>query len=401
MNILQVFSLFSLSRGGGTADRVYKISRILSQRGHNVSIYTGDYALEQEYVNSLKKVTVYPFRSIIHLPGIQITPELILEASKNLNQFDIIHLHCQRSFQNIVLYHYAHKYGVPYIIDAHGSAPRIYRKKLKQLYDFIFGNKIYKDCSRFIADNELGVNEYEELGIERDRIELLPAAFTVEDFEHLPLHGKFRRDYNITEKHIVMFLGRIHWIKGIDFLVRAFHELYQKRNDILLVIVGADDGYEAEIKALVNRLELSQKVLFTGFLSGEHKLAALVDANVVVQTSRYEQHAWAPFEAVLCGTPIIVSSHTGAGKDVKKLDAGYLVKFDDSRGIAETINKVLEDPLEPRGKVENAANYIRNNLSLTKKIEEYEKVYQECIKGKHGGKPRNQNNSLEICSYIF
>jgi glycosyltransferase involved in cell wall biosynthesis len=379
MNILQAFSLLSLSRGGGTADRVYKISRALAQRGHSVSIYSSSFKLEQEYSNSLKGISVYPFRSIINLPGIHIMPGLISEAARNLKQFDIIHMHSQRSFQNVVLHHFAHKYHIPFVIDAHGSAPIIYRKKLKHIYDQMFGNKIYHDCSRFIADIELGIREYQGLGIQRERITLIPPSFPIEDFDNLPPPGKFRNEYNIQEKHIIMFLGRIHWIKGIDFLVQAFHEICQKRQDCILAIVGADDGYRSKIESLVNKLALSQKVLFTGFLGGERKLAALVDADMVIQTSRYEQHAWAPFEALLCGTPILVSSHTGAGEDVKRIDAGYLVKFDDSSNIAETINKVLENPTEARQKTRNAAKFIRDNLALDKRMEEYEKVYLDCI----------------------
>ncbi len=47
---------------------------------------------------------------------------------------------------------------------------------------------------------------------------------------------------NINSKHIVMFLGRIHWIKGLDLLVESFHEMTKSRDDAILVIVGNDDG---------------------------------------------------------------------------------------------------------------------------------------------------------------
>src|SRR5207245_11567707 len=103
---------------------------------------------------------------------------------------------------------------------------------------------------------------------------------------------------------------------------------------------------------------LAAKVRFTGFLGGEDKLAALVDADVVVQTSRYEQGAWAPFEAVLCGTPIVVSRNSGAGEDVKRIDAGYLVDFGDRAELRDTLAYVLDHPDEARQKARTAKAYI-------------------------------------------
>ena len=147
-----------------------------------------------------------------------------------------------------------------------------------------------------------------------------------------------------------MFLGRIHWIKGIDILTEAFARVTARRPDALLAIAGPDDGYRGTLETLSARLGIQDRVLFTGFLGGAHKLSALVDADVVVQTSRYEQGAWAPIEAVLCGTPIIVSDNSGAGEDVRRMDAGYLVEFGNVGDLAGKIEHVLDRPEEARAK---------------------------------------------------
>ena len=59
--------------------------------------------------------------------------------------------------------------------------------------------------------------------------------------------------------------------------------------------------------------------------------------------SRFEQGAWAPLEGVLCKTPIIVTADTGTGEDVKRLNAGYLVDFDNNEMLAQTIIDILND----------------------------------------------------------
>jgi glycosyltransferase involved in cell wall biosynthesis len=327
MRILQVFNFFSLPHGGGTVAVMYQLSRALTQRGHEVTIYTSDFELDQDYINSLQGVTVYPFHCWSSLAGFYLMPGMIRETKRKLKDFDIIHLHCHRSSQNIVIYHYAKKYSIPYVLDAHGSTPRVGKRILKCLFDVAFGYKILKNASRVIAETEVGVNEYKELGVNQDKIVLITPPFPIEDFSQLPPSGIFRCRYNIKEKHIILFLGRINRIKGVDFLVESFYELTKDRDDVILVIVGPDDGYKPTLEKLIDKLNLSDKVLFTGFLSGDDKLSALVDANVLVQTSRYEQGTGVPFEAVLCNTPIIVSKNTGSSENVSRIDAGYLVEF--------------------------------------------------------------------------
>ncbi len=386
MRILHAFDLFS-PYGGGTVDLIHKLARALTQQGHEITIYTSDYKLDREYLASLPQVKVYPFHLWLTLPGLYLTPGIIAEAKKRLSDFEIIHLHCFRSFQNMVLHHYARKYGVPYVVDAHGSTPRTVMGKrgfkwlLRWLFDLIFGYRILRDAARVIAETEVGVNEYRRFGVPPEKIVLIPPPFDVAAFSRLPAPERFRQKYGLEGKKIVMFLGRIHWIKGLDFLVESFYQLTKRRNDTVLAIVGNDDGYKPALDKLIERLDLSDRVLFTGFLSGEEKLAALVDADVVVQTSRYEQGAWAPFEAILCNTPIIVSDNSGAGEDVRRIDAGYLVEYGNKVGLSDMIQYVLDKPAEAQGKTQRAKHYIETNLSMAKGIEHYEKLYREILEG--------------------
>ena len=86
-----------------------------------------------------------------------------------------------------------------------------------------------------------------------------------------------------------------------------------------------------------------------------------------------------PFEAVLCGTPIIVSENTYASENVKDIDAGYLVEYGNKEELARTIQHVFDNPEEARGKAQRAGEYIKENLSLEKAVMKYEQVYDEVI----------------------
>lgn len=187
----------------------------------------------------------------------------------------------------------------------------------------------------------------------------------------------------LNNEKIIMFLGRIHHIKGNDFLIKGYAEFLKNTvYDTKLVLIGPDDGHMEECKSIASSLKIEDKVLFTGFMGGAEKNSALVDADIVVQLSRQEQGAWAPFEAVLCGTPIIVTSHTGTAEDVRRIDAGYLVDFDNVSQLANTFNLIFSNYSEAKIKTEKAKSYIENNLSMNNRVNEYLDIYKESINGK-------------------
>jgi glycosyltransferase involved in cell wall biosynthesis len=387
VKILQVFDLFT-PHTNGTVKLLYELSKALLLKKHEVTIYCSDFKIDQGYIDSLQGLKAYPFHNWFNLAGFRIMPDIIGGARRGLHGFDIIHLHSCRSFANVVTHHYAKKYRVPYVLDAHGSAPRMTAGKrgvkwlLKWLFDIAFGYRLLRDASRVIAETEVGINEYRELGVKEDKIVLITPPLPVEEFADLPAQGLFRQKYDIKAKHVVMFLGRINWIKGLDFLAESFYELARHRSDVILAIVGPDDGYKPTLEGIVEKLKLSDRVLFTGFLGGKDKLSALVDADVVVQTSRYEQGAWAPLEAVLCSTPIIVSSNSGAGEDVRRIDAGYLVEWGNKNDLVDKIQYVLDNPDQTAIKTRKARDYLERNQSMSSRIREYEELYARCIREK-------------------
>ncbi|MFC1945701.1 glycosyltransferase family 4 protein [Chloroflexota bacterium] len=381
MKILQVFDFFS-PHGGGTVDLLGKISGALAGKGHEVEIYTSDYKLDEGYIAALPEVTIRPFHCVMALANYYYAPGFKRAVQKHLSDFDVAHLHCFRSYQNIVISREAPRAGVPYVLDTHGSLPRQTpgttdgKAPLRSLFDMFWGKRILNNAGRLVAETQLGMSEYRQVGVPEERIALVPPPFETQAFADLPQPGAFRRRFGLENKKIVMFLGRIHRIKGLDVLAAGFTELAKREPAARLVIVGNDDGYKAALEKLIKRLGIAEKVIFAGFLNGPEKLEALVDADVVAQTSRYEQGAWAPFEAVLCGTPIVVSDNSGAGEDVAKHEAGYLAAFGDEKDLAEKLAWVLANPQEAGRKTARARQHIITDLSLEKGIERYEQLYQ-------------------------
>lgn len=397
MKILLISLSFPPRRFGGTTAVSYTLAKSLVQLGHDVTVYTTDIYDRHSRIPDVKGVRhldgikVHYYRNVsnwLASNGFFLPVGFLGIAGEELSKFDIIHLHQFRTLQIIVACRYALKYGIPYVLDAHGSVTRAtggkswFKWPLKWLFDITFGYRIIRNATRVIAQNDVAIQEYKSFGVKDERIAFIPLFFPVEEFSDLPPRGRFLKQYGLTERRVIMSLGRINPIKGLDFLIESFYELSRSRHDIALSIVGPDDGYRRTLERLVVKLNLSDRVIFPGVLSGQEKLSALVDADILVQPSRYEQAAWAPLEAVLCGTPIIVSRDTGSGEDVKRLDAGYLVEYGNKQEMVVTLQKILDDPSEARAKTQKARDFIWTNLSLTSMIEDYEKIYKDCIEEK-------------------
>lgn len=110
----------------------------------------------------------------------------------------------------------------------------------------------------------------------------------------------------------LLFLGRIHVVKGLDMLLPAWRAVQENFPDWRLVIAGSDEGYRgtsgylAEVKALAQRLGL-QRVEFPGPLYGQDKRQAYRNADLYVLPSYSENFGMTVAEALSVGTPVIVS----------------------------------------------------------------------------------------------
>ena len=287
--------------------------------------------------------------------------------------------------QNVFLYFYCTLTKTPYIMDAHGSIPLWNKGVLKKkLFDFIIGKRIMLNAKAWIAESKVGISEYTKYFpelINKD-IDLISPPFGIDEFLNLPKISKpvFKKKYNITSnKKIISFLGRLHQEKGIDFLLRGISKL--KKNDIEVecMLVGPDDGFETHLRNMAKELLITENVHFLGFKAGDDKNEILMNSDLVVQLSRFEQGAWAPIEGLLCDTPILVTRNTGAGEDVQRLNAGYLVDYNDDEEFVSQVKFIFNNYDEAIQKTKNAKEYIINNLSMEARMDEYLAVYKKCI----------------------
>jgi len=388
MRILQVYHIFP-ALFGGVSTVVYQITKELYKRGHKVHVLTTN-AYITDKKNREERVKVYRFALVSRTLSKYnlIVPEMkfLSWAKRMIKKYDCIHIHGYRNPYNAIIHYYATRYDVPYVLQAHGSLPRIMvKKRLKMVYDVFFGYRLLRDTSKVIALNKMEAEQYKRMGVPEEKIAVIPNGIDLSEYTELPPKGSFKKKFNIPEdKKIILYLGRIHKTKGIDFLVKAYAYLIKKMNfkDAILVIAGPDDGYLDEVKHLVQELDISNSVLFTGPLYGKDKISAYVDSDVYVLPSRYEIWGMTVLEAYACGKPVIASKVGGLMDLIIEGMTGLLFKPGDITELAESIFFLLDNQEKAEDMGLKGRQFVKENFSIEKVVDRLEKVYEEIYQAK-------------------
>lgn len=323
MKILQVsHSFLPCYDSGGVVRAVYEISKGLVTNGHEVTVYTTDGCTKRLKTKKnqpmpVEGINVYYFRNLSNKLRIKLkiaTPYASFRViRKDITKFDIIHIHEHRTILAVIVHRYAKKHGVPYVVQDHGSALPFFKTNFqKKVFDKIWGYDILKDASKLIALTETEAEQYKVMGCNATKIEFIPNSIDLSAYKKLPDKGNFRKKYNIQyNEKIILFLGRLHPVKGIDLLIKTFFKLSETFKSAKLVIAGPDDGSLSLILGLIDKYQIKNKVIITGPLYDEEKLEAYVDADVYVLTSIYDTFPTTVFEAMACKVPVIVTNNIG------------------------------------------------------------------------------------------
>ena len=321
MKILHVAHFFyPCLSAGGVVNASYQIAR-MQARDNSVKVISSDACKERlkfeesRYDVDIDGIKVDYFKNISNrfkLATMLDTPiGAIFRIKNQIRDFDVVHVHEHRQTLSIIACYFARRYGIPYVVQAHGSVLPFFQKEgLKNIFDKVFGFKILHGASKVFALTEVEKEQYLKMGVEEDRIEIVPLGINIEEYSDLPEEGIFREKFNISkDDKLIIFIGRVHEIKGLDLLIDAFKELADSVSDVKLAIVGPDDGYMDALNLRIAECGLSDKVIVTGPLYKKEKQEALVDCDLFVMPSKYESFTTSGLEAMACGKPLVLTKN--------------------------------------------------------------------------------------------
>jgi D-inositol-3-phosphate glycosyltransferase len=210
-----------------------------------------------------------------------------------------------------------------------------------------------------IASTPAEENQLVELyGANRDKIHVIPPGVDIERFHPIPpAHAKEHIGI-CPERPIILFVGRIEPLKGIDTLLEAIALVTQRRPEmrdgLCVPIIGGQtdaicqDDEMARLADLRQSLGIEDVVTFLGSKNQDTLQYYYSAAEMVVMPSDYESFGMVALEAMACGTPVIASDVGGLAFLVKDGRTGYRVPAGDPEALAERIAQLLTDELTRR-----------------------------------------------------
>jgi len=124
-----------------------------------------------------------------------------------------------------------------------------------------------------------------------------------------PLIKKYKEKFNITNKSVLLYTGRLEYIKGLDLLLNAFAKSENK--DFLLVLVGKGKE-DKNLRQQCVDLKIEGRVVFAGFYTGVNLYAWYDIADFFILPSRFEPFGAVINESLVYGCPVLASKYIGA-----------------------------------------------------------------------------------------
>jgi len=369
---------------GGISTRAYRISKGLSERGHEINVYTSanPKAPHIEKIDGIK-VERYnllnPYIARLIKAPITIMPGLFkLFGKREIRKADIVQSFSFLMFVSLVaasLKLVQKKVFVlnPLFIPYH--AARTYFLEWSVIpYRLTLGKAIIQCADLLVTETSSERRELIRLGVPSEKTEVVPNAINPDDFRSLPDPSIFRKQHRIdADDKIVLFVGRPVLWKGVDHVMYAMQNVLKELREAKLVIVGPRLRRMDKLLRSVS-FDARDCTVLTGPLTGESVRLAYSAADVFVLPSKVETFSMVALEAAAAGLPI-VSTRTGVAPDIiNNGKNGLFVEYGKVNQISEAITKVLLTD-DFKRKAEEKRNFIWENYNVKTEIDQYEKIY--------------------------
>jgi D-inositol-3-phosphate glycosyltransferase len=350
---------------GGMSVYIRELSRELGKMGHAIDVFTRAHGKAHDQIVELGKNA-----RLIHLkagedreiPKLTIYSHLSefareVDHFRKLNGFDYDLIHSHYWLSGLAGLRLQQKWQVPHMTMLHSMGAVKNSTAVGQDEPELriqCESLLVKNCQRIIAPTE---REKEYLihyyNASPEAIRVTPCGVNLDLFRSI--EKEFARNYlGFNGNEIILFVGRIVPIKGIDKLLMAMTYL-EKREKIKLVVIGGDQHCEEEVKrlkALTKRLDIDDSVDFLGLVEQEELPYFYSAADLCVFPSYYESFGLVALESLACGTPVVATQVGGIEGVIREGETGYVVKDNAPDRLADKItlmlssSKAKEEPID-------------------------------------------------------
>lgn len=372
---------------GGIARVVNDLSKRLIKDGHEVTVVTYREG-NAPYFEDDKGVKVYRIDNYMINPNnfidwiMQMNFNMVAKASEIIaseGKFDVIHAHdwlvayAAKTLKN--------SYHTPIVSTIHatesGRNSGIHDETQRYINDTEW--MLTYESTEVIVNSNYMKRELQSLfGLPFEKINVVPNGINVNMFSGIERDYEFRRKYALDNEKIILFMGRLVYEKGIQHLISAMPKILAGYHDAKLVIAGKG-GMTNELKAQVNSMGISNKVYFTGYMDSKQVCKMYKCADVSVFPSTYEPFGIVALEAMLSGTPVVVSDIGGLNEIVEHRENGMKSYAGNPNSIADSILELLYNPQLSQEVVKKARNMVKNEYNWAKIAQDTHFTYQKAI----------------------
>jgi len=195
-----------------------------------------------------------------------------------------------------------------------------------------------------------------------------------------PEKMRLRKQWGLRDQDAVIgFVSKLWEGKGHELLIRAFKRIKKEKGEARLMIVGEGSLMES-LKGLVNRLELSDTVIFTGFLEDVPQIIATFD--VAVLPSYFEGMGRVLLEAMAMEKPVVGTRVGGIPDLIEHGVNGYLVSAGNERDLASALLTILNDKGLALRMGTEGKRKITHRFTVDTMVQSIERIYRELLQMK-------------------
>jgi glycosyltransferase involved in cell wall biosynthesis len=367
---------------GGAENNCYYLAKELAKK-HEVHVFCSGAKDSEEIIDNIRVHRCkeqFRFRYYFAF-----YPSLIKKMLKE--ELDILHVHGFGFIQHdIAIKRYRNKYpGARIFCTPHGPFMALNKYNLfggifKALYLPII-KKSLKQYDYVVEVNPSQktwlINDY---NFKQKQIKFIPNGITPETFNKT--NEKYKKQiikkYNLGDKFVVSYLGRIQKYKGIWQFIDILPKLIKNNPKIVFLAIGRDGGDLERLKEMVKKSNLEDNVVFVGEVSEKEKLILLDISEIFIFPSEWEAFGIATLEAMARKNAVVATTTEGSLYLINEKENGLLFNWGDEKGFFNKMMQLLKSPKLMRNMQSN--NFVKAKKFLWPEIaKELEKVYFSAI----------------------
>lgn len=360
--------------GGGAAPVSKELAIHMTQKGHIVDVITMGFG-ELPAVEVIEKVRIFRLRCLRTRqsscqPWEQLTYLLAVKKflKKHMisNRYDICHCHFVIPTGEAAKY-IKKKYGIPYIITAHGSDVEGHNTKKTTLILHYFLRPFWRNIVDH-AEIVIAPSEYLKNKMESNypvmKYQVIPNGIEIERFRSIA-------DPSCKTNHI-LYMGRLQKAKNIQMILLAAGKV--DLQDWKIDIVG-DGPYRCELESITEKLGLQKNVVFHGWVDSgsEEQISFFRKASLFISESHFESFGMSVAEAILSGCSILLSDIEAHRCLISENEC--FTNADNIDELAEKIRQYLNQEMKFQADPSQIERFSWEKIS-----ESYEQVYLSCLK---------------------